>query len=55
MALARQGRVIMPGIPIDTLMNFYMLCATQGEAPFVDDEWAVSDDVALRLWSNCAS
>ena len=29
-ALARQGRVIMPGIEIDTLMNFYMLCATQG-------------------------
>jgi len=47
LALARQGRVIMPGIPIDTLMNFYMLCATQGEPPFVDDEWAVSDDMSL--------
>ena len=46
LALARQGRVIMPGIPIDTLMNFYMLCATQGEPPFVDDEWAVSDDMS---------
>lgn len=46
--LARQGRVIMPGIPIDTLMNFYMLCATQGEPPFVNDEWAVSDDMSLR-------
>ena len=32
--LARQGRVIMPAIEIDTLMNFYMLCATQGEAAF---------------------
>ena len=47
LALAREGRVIMPGIPIDTLMNWYMLCATQGEAPFVDDEWAVSDDMSL--------
>ncbi len=47
LALARQGRVIMPGIAIDTLMNFYMLCATQGEAPFVDDEWALSDDMGL--------
>lgn len=47
LALARQGRVIMPGIPIDTLMNFYMLCATQGEPPFVDDEWAVSDNMSL--------
>ncbi len=46
--LARQGRVIMPAIEIDTLMNFYMLCATQGEAPFVDDDWAVSDEMSLR-------
>ncbi|MCY3779249.1 MAG: extracellular solute-binding protein [Chloroflexi bacterium] len=46
--LARRGRVIMPGIPIDTLMNWYMLCATQGEVPFVDDEWAVSDDMSLQ-------
>lgn len=46
--LARRGRVVMPGIPIDTLMNWYMLCATQGEAPFVDDEWAVSDDMSLQ-------
>ena len=48
LSLARQGRVIMPGIPIDTLMNLNMLCATQGEAPFVDDQWAVSDDMSLR-------
>ena len=47
LSLARQGRVIMPGIPIDTLMNFYMLCATQGEAPFDNDEWAVSDEMSL--------
>lgn len=48
LALARRGRVIMPGIPIDALMNFYMLCATQGEQPFVDDEWAVSDAMSLQ-------
>ena len=48
LALARQGRVIMPGIPIDTLMNFYMLCATQGQPPFVDDEWAVADEMSLN-------
>lgn len=48
LSLAGQGRVIMPGIPIDTLMNFYMLCATQGEAPFVNDEWAVSDDMSVQ-------
>ena len=46
--LARKGRVIMPGIPIDTLMNWYMLCATQGEPPFVDEDWAVSDEMSLQ-------
>ena len=46
--LARAGRVIMPGIPIDTLMNFYMLCATQGEPPFAHDEWAASDAMCLH-------
>lgn len=48
LGLARQGRVIMPSIPIDTLMNFYMLCATQGEPPFSDDEWSLSDTMGLQ-------
>ena len=48
LALARAGRVIMPGIPIDTLMNWYMLCATQGEAPFNESEWTVSDAMSIQ-------
>ena len=28
---ARQGGVLMPGIAVDTLMNFYMVCSTLGE------------------------
>lgn len=48
LALARKGYVIMPGIPIDTLMNFYMLCSTQGEDPFQDAEWVVSDEMSLQ-------
>ena len=48
LGLARQGGVIMPGIPIDTLMNFYMLCATQGEPPFTDDEWSISDTMGMQ-------
>ncbi|MEO0564273.1 MAG: extracellular solute-binding protein, partial [Chloroflexota bacterium] len=48
LALARQGRVIVPGIPIDTLMNWYMLCATLGEPPFAETEWMVSDDTAIQ-------
>ena len=46
--LAGRGLVAMPGIPIDTLMNFYMLCCTQGEPPFVDNEWAVSDAMVFQ-------
>jgi len=49
LALARKGHVIMPGIPLDTLMNFYMLCCTQGEDLFVDDEWVVSDQMSLQV------
>lgn len=32
--LARRGLVAVPGIPIDSLMNFYMLCGALGEDPF---------------------
>lgn len=49
LSLARKGYVIMPGIPLDTLMNFYMLCSTQGEDPFENDEWAVSDEMSLQV------
>lgn len=48
LALARQGYVIMPGIPLDTLMNFYMLCSTQGEDPLEGNEWVVSDTLSLQ-------
>ena len=46
--LARQGYVIMPGIPIDTLMNWYMICSSLGEDPFEETEWKVSDEIALE-------
>ncbi|MGG4032939.1 extracellular solute-binding protein [Paenibacillus cisolokensis] len=48
LALARRGRVVMPGIPIDTLMNFYMLCATLGEEPFASEEEVVGKETAAR-------
>lgn len=35
--LARLGRVGVPAIPIDSLMNFYMLCDALGSEPFADD------------------
>jgi multiple sugar transport system substrate-binding protein len=49
LALAAKGVVAMPGIPIDTLMNFYMLCSTQGQDPFIEDEWAVSETMGVQV------
>lgn len=46
--LARTGRVIMPGIPIDSLMNFYMLCLALGEEPFTGRERVVSADIGAQ-------
>jgi multiple sugar transport system substrate-binding protein len=34
LALARRGRVAFPSIPVDSLMNFYMLCFAVGDDPF---------------------
>ena len=36
--LASRGVVTMPGIPIDTLMNFYMMCCENGENPFISED-----------------
>ncbi len=48
--LAKKGWVALPGIPLDTLMNFYMLCSTYGEGPFDEnDEWAVSTAVGVQV------
>ena len=47
LALARRGLVAMPAIPIDSLMNFYMLCIGLGEEPFADQERIVSDEIGV--------
>jgi multiple sugar transport system substrate-binding protein len=47
--LARKGLVAFPGIPIDSLMNFYMLCSTQGEDPCEGDEQFISKEMGLRV------
>lgn len=36
--LARLGLVAFPGIPIDSLMHFYMVCGGLGELPFSSDK-----------------
>ena len=58
--LAETGLVGVPGIPIDTLMAFYMRCTTVGAGPFDGLEWVVDDEVAVAaladiaaLWAAC--
>ena len=46
--LARRGQVIMPGIPQDTLMNFYMLCGGPGSDLFASREKVVGDELGVR-------
>lgn len=46
--LARRGLVIIPGAPIDVLMNFYMLCLAIGEEPFARPGSVVSRDTGVR-------
>ncbi len=41
-ALAKGGGVAVPGIPQDTLMNFYMLCSRPGVTLFPDDQVLVA-------------
>ena len=45
--LAHRGLVIMPGIPQDTIMNFYMFCELPGSDLFAGDEVVVSDEIGI--------
>ena len=38
LALANMGKVAVPAIPIDILMNFYMFCIAHGKEPFLSEE-----------------
>jgi len=49
--LAEQGQVILPGIAVDTLMNFYMFCCTLGENPFTSPGRLISETTGLRALS----
>ncbi len=48
LTLAERGLVAIPGIALDSLMSFYMLCVGLGEAPFARPDQVVSADVAVR-------
>jgi ABC-type sugar transport system, periplasmic component len=57
---AKTGRVLVPGIPVDTLMAFYMFCLANGQEPFLSKSSVIDLQTGLsalgnmkRLWSLC--
>ena len=46
--LGLAGDVLMPGIPTDTLMNFYMVCSTLGQDVCQDEDGVVSVEVGAQ-------
>jgi len=47
-ALAKEGKVAIPAIPIDVLMNFYMFCIALGEEPFLTTNEVVSKSIGVQ-------
>ena len=45
--LAKKGKVAVPAIPIDLLMNFYMFCIAHGKEPFSNDEEVIDAETGL--------
>lgn len=48
LALAERGLVAVPGLAIDSLMNFYMLCGAIGEEPFQNPDQVIGEDTGIR-------
>jgi multiple sugar transport system substrate-binding protein len=49
--LARTGVVAVPAMPIDSLMNFYMLCLALGEEPFLNTQQVIRHEVGIQALS----
>jgi multiple sugar transport system substrate-binding protein len=47
--LAKKGKVAVPGIPIDLLMNFYTFCIAYGGELFSQDEKLVDREIGLQV------
>ncbi len=45
--LAKKGKVAVPAIPIDLLMNFYMFCIANGNEPFLNKKEVVDRKTGL--------
>ncbi|MFC5283555.1 ABC transporter substrate-binding protein [Pedobacter alpinus] len=46
--LAKKGLVAFAGIPIDSLMSFYMFCCSLGDAPFQSQERVISQEIGVK-------
>jgi multiple sugar transport system substrate-binding protein len=45
--LAKLGVVALPGVAVDSLVHFYMLCGAHGETPFTSANRVVSEEVGV--------
>ncbi|CAN5795067.1 extracellular solute-binding protein [soil metagenome] len=47
-ALAKMGKVAVPAIPIDLLMNFYTFCLANGNAPFKNEDQIIDRETGIK-------
>lgn len=47
--MAEKGRVAVPAIPIDLLMNFYMFCIALGKEPFTNEEEVIAQSTGIEV------
>lgn len=48
LALAKEGKVAVPAIPIDLLMNFYSFCIAHGKEPFQSEEEVIDTETGSK-------
>jgi multiple sugar transport system substrate-binding protein len=46
-AIAKLGKVAVPAIPIDLLMNFYSFCIAYGEKPFQNETAVINEAIGI--------
>jgi len=45
--LAKAGKIAVPAIPIDLLMNFYTFCIAKGKEPFTSEDAIIDDQTGI--------
>lgn len=46
--LAKAGKVAIPAIPIDSLMNFYSFCIVHGKYPFANQTEVIDTEIGIK-------